>query len=38
MIQNQSEEVEVKDMEVNDELYSDNSIPLSSEMSDNSGN
>ena len=36
MRQNQNEETEVKDMEVNEEVYSDNSIPLSS-MSDNSG-
>ena len=36
MRQNQNEGTEVKDMEVNDEVYSDKSIPLSS-MSDNSG-
>ena len=36
MRQNQNEETEVKDMEVNNEVYSDKSIPLSS-MSDNSG-
>ena len=35
MRQNQNEETEVKDMEINEEVYSDNSIPLSS-MSDNS--
>ena len=38
MRQNQNKETEVKDMEVNDEVCSNNSIPLSSEMSDNSGN
>ena len=38
MRQNQNEETEVKDMEINNEVYSDNSIPLSSEMSDNSSN
>ena len=38
MRQNQNEETEVKDMEVNDEVYSNKSISLSSEMSDNSGN
>ena len=38
MRQSQNEETEVKDMEVNDELCCDNSIPLSLEMADNSGN